>query len=122
MTDFQERDAYFIAECKRLDGLSALNKKYVEEGIARFVADDPKYSSYYGTSMMIGFVVSPIDMDDNAKVLEGIQNKAKDMTMHGNWQYKDMTKKTKRFECIYTNRKEPVTLLHLFADFSTIII
>ena len=120
-TDFQEKEAYFIAECKRLDGLTTLNKKYVKEGIRRFVANPPKYSSFYGTSMMIGFIVKPIDMQANAKRIEVIQNQATDQTMHGNWIYKDKTGKTERFECVYRNRKPPITLQHLFADFSKIV-
>lgn len=42
-------------ECKRIDGTADLNKKYVKEGVARFVTQ--KYSSYYGRNVMLGFVV-----------------------------------------------------------------
>lgn len=120
-SDFEKREASFIVECKRLDGGKTLNRKYVEEGIGRFVAENPKYSSYYGISMMLGFVVKPIDICGNARKIEGIQNKKDDLAMHGIWEHKDRTKKTERFECTYRNRQEPVRLQHLFADFSKII-
>ena len=41
-SDFEKDDAYYITECKRIDGSSDLNKKYVKEGVARFVTE--KYS------------------------------------------------------------------------------
>ena len=43
---FNNRNDYYIVECKRIDGTSSLYQKYVDEGIERFVADNPKYSSY----------------------------------------------------------------------------
>ena len=49
-SDFEKDDAYYIVECKRIDGSADLNKKYVKEGVARFVTG--KYSSYYGRNIM----------------------------------------------------------------------
>ncbi|MBO0949218.1 hypothetical protein [Fibrella forsythiae] len=47
---------YFVVECKRLDGGKSLNRKYVTEGMNRFVIEE-KYSSHYGLNAMIGFIV-----------------------------------------------------------------
>ena len=43
-SDFEKDDAYYIVECKRVDGSAALNNKYIKDGVARFVTE--KYSSY----------------------------------------------------------------------------
>lgn len=61
-------EAYYIIECKRLNaknqnGKTGLNAKYISEGINRFVSQ--KYSSYYQSSGMIGFVVESIDVNKN---------------------------------------------------------
>ena len=122
-TDYsnQNTDAFFIAECKRLDGNQKLNKSYVNEGIIRFTDDNPKYSTYYGTSMMIGFIVKPINIEENARKIEDIQNNSATLSTHGTWKVKDKVGKTERFECIYCNRHRSITWQHLFADFSNII-
>lgn len=57
----QNRNDYFIIECKRIDGSHDLNKKYVKEGICRFTGEMPKYQSYNGTNIMLGFLVGDID-------------------------------------------------------------
>ena len=77
--DFEKEDAYYIIECKRIDGTSDLNKKYIEEGVARFVTQ--KYSSYYGRNIMLGFVVKKIDVPANVKSIEKIQNAEPDRHM-----------------------------------------
>lgn len=119
--DYHQPDAFFIAECKRVDGKKTLNKLYVKEGIDRFTAVNPKYSTYYGISMMVGFVVKPISIRKNAHKIEDIQNSSADQSMHGLWIFKDKKGKTERFECAYHNRPKPISLQHLFADFSKIM-
>ncbi len=54
---FRNREAYYIVECKRLDGGNTLNNLYVKEGVSRFVGDVPKYSSFYNKNIMLGFCV-----------------------------------------------------------------
>lgn len=61
-------EAYYIIECKRLNsknqnGKKGLNGEYISEGICRFVSQ--KYSSYYKTNGMIGFIVSTININKN---------------------------------------------------------
>lgn len=58
---FRNREDYYIIECKRIDGTLTLNKKYVEEGICRFIGETPKYSSYNNRNIMLGFVVKNMD-------------------------------------------------------------
>lgn len=69
---FINDDAYYIIECKRLDGINqngttGLNAKYISEGMCRFVSQ--KYSSYFGVNGMIGFVVQSIDINKNVSTI-----------------------------------------------------
>jgi hypothetical protein len=100
INDFENFEAYFIIECKRLDGTITLNKKYDSEGIDRFTSE--KYSSYYGINGMIGFVVKKIDIDANIKKI-------------GN--FFDCIEKDKLYISTHTDLK----LYHLMMDFSALI-
>lgn len=65
---FVEDEAYYIIECKRLNakninGKTGLNGEYISEGICRFIST--KYSCYYKTNGLIGFVVESIDIEKN---------------------------------------------------------
>ncbi len=62
---FENTRAYYIIECKRLDGYSTLNKEYQKNGIDRFISG--KYPSHYKINGMIGFIVKDIDIDVNIK-------------------------------------------------------
>ena len=63
---------YYIIECKRIDGSSSLNKKYIDEGVSRFVDEPPKYPSYHNKNIMFGFIVKNIDIPDNSIKLSKI--------------------------------------------------
>ena len=97
-SDFEKDDAYYITECKRVDGSSDLNKKYVKEGVARFVTE--KYSSYYGRNIMLGFVVKKIDISSNVKLIEEIQNADLSQQMHGNFEFIESKDVTESYKCI----------------------
>ncbi|MBN1294082.1 MAG: hypothetical protein JXB48_19760 [Candidatus Latescibacteria bacterium] len=60
-----DKSAYYIMECKRLDGNKALNREYIRKGIQRFV--DKKYPSYYQLNGMLGFIVKKIDIHKNIR-------------------------------------------------------
>lgn len=68
---FIDTSAFYIIECKRLDGNSKLNKAYIEHGINRFTTKyksenhEYYYSSHYGINGMIGFVIKNINIDNN---------------------------------------------------------
>ena len=72
---FVNDDAYYIIECKRLDavnqnGTSGLNSEYIKEGVSRFVST--KYSTYYKTNGMIGFVVQTMDINQNIGAINSL--------------------------------------------------
>lgn len=118
-SDFEKEDAYYIIECKRIDGTSNLNKKYVKEGVARFITE--KYSSYYGRNIMLGFVVKKIDISANAQLIEESQNADLDQYMHGNFQLVKSDKLTESYKCMYQIQSGELELRHIFSDYSSII-
>ena len=64
VNDYIDDDAYYIIECKRLDGKNKLNKEYIFNGIKRFT-NEKKYKFHEHTAGMIGFVVSNMDINEN---------------------------------------------------------
>lgn len=118
-TDFDKRSAYYIIECKRIDGTSELNNKYIEEGVARFVTQ--KYSSYYGKNIMLGFVIKDIDISDNALKIEKKQNAEVNEHMHGSFELVNKVKKHEMYKCTYYIESGEVELRHIFSDFSNVV-
>lgn len=68
---FIDTNAYYVIECKRLDGEPTLNKAYGKDGINRFTTNyKSKNHEYYypsncGVNGMIGFVIKNININDN---------------------------------------------------------
>lgn len=116
---FEKEEAYYIIECKRIDGTSELNKQYVKGGVARFVTQ--KYSSYYGRNLMLGFVVKRIDVSANAQAIEKIQNVDSDEKMHGDFELVTEGGITKSYKCLYQIQSGELELRHIFSDYSSII-
>ncbi len=98
---FQNTKAYYIIECKRLDGYATLNKEYIKNGINRFLTTEypPKYSSFYKISGMIGFVVKDIDIDENIQKIGSFFN-------------------TIQKDKVYDSNHESLKFYHLMMDFS----
>ncbi len=99
--------AYYIIECKRIDGSNELNKKYIENGINRFVENE-KYPSFKKVNGMIGFIVTPIDVDENTKYFS-------DLKFHqfiNNFKHSYISNHT-------TTNSNNLTLYHLMLDYSS---
>lgn len=65
---FEDDDAYYIIECKRLNninttGITGLNAEYIKNGICRFVTGF--YSTYNDFCGMLGFVIDKMDIHKN---------------------------------------------------------
>jgi len=105
INDFENHDAYYVIECKRLDGYATLNKAYIDDGLNRFTSSykssksNPYYSSYYGVNGMIGFIVKEIDIGENIKQIGDFFNSIE---------------KDKLYDSNHKNLK----LYHLMMDFS----
>ena len=96
LDDFEDYSAYYIIECKRLDGQPNLNREYIKNGIERFTSG--YYSSHYGISGMLAFVVQPINIH---------QNMQKIGTFH-----------VLQEERLYSSTHNSLKLYHLMMDFS----
>ncbi len=117
---FKNRNAYYIVECKRLDGGNVLNTLYVKEGVQRFVGDLPKYSSFYNKNIMLGFCVKKHDIKNNVIKIENIHNHLIPESI-GNIRICRDTCRCKIYESVYSKPKA-LKLKHLFYDFADIIV
>lgn len=130
---FADTRAYYTIECKRLDaknqtGLSGLNAEYIKNGICRFVRDD-YYTSYFGESGMLGFVVEAMNIESNVDCINLLLNKDFIAQDGAQVNAKGIIPLTKDIfqgvpYCWSTHRKNngsELILLHMFLDFSGII-
>ncbi len=114
---FEDTRAYFVIECKRIDGSSILNKKYIDDGVYRFVGPTAYYTTYENRNIMFGFIVKKIDVIDNVGKINLIQRSKTELSI-----IEDFTKKLNN---VYTGKYKychnDITLYHIFHDFSKII-
>ncbi|OHD85441.1 hypothetical protein [Sulfuricurvum sp. RIFCSPLOWO2_12_FULL_43_24] len=94
---FQDTKAYYILECKRLNGQTTLNHEYVNNGINRFTTK--YYSSYFNINGMIGFIIHPINIDENMRKIGD---------------FFDLIEENK----LYQSTHDGIILYHLMMDFS----
>ncbi len=114
--------SYYIIECKRLDGSNELNKKFITEGICRFILDNPKYSSYNRKNIMLGFIVKNINIQETAQKLNEIQKQNK--KIHIIEQMHKCRKEKEEFY-LYKNKyncnNQKIELSHMFYNIHEII-
>ena len=120
----KNREAYYIVEAKRLDGGTSLNKAYISEGISRFVIlPSSKYPSYYGKSIMLGYVVQAIDISENVVEIDKLQRKMIVNVAIGEMNLVcDDGEGFSHYQCLYqANGNINVVLAHLFYNFSDVM-
>ena len=118
------RDAYYIIECKRIDGKAHLNREYVSEGISRFVLPpSPKYPAYYGRNIMLGYIVQAINVGENTDKIDKLQHELLVGVTIGDMKHvRDDGTGFYRYHCLYeANGDYSVELAHLFYDFSDVM-
>ncbi|GHU64142.1 hypothetical protein AGMMS49983_09250 [Clostridia bacterium] len=119
---FSNSKDYYTIECKRVDGQKTLNEKYIEEGVARFVVPPIGYPSYHQRNIMLGFVVSNIDIQTNTDQIKGIQSAIlrtyinSDLTL-----LRSDPGKYFIYLSSYRVNADILNLHHIFYDFSSII-
>lgn len=118
---FKEKYDYYIIECKRLDGRSDLNKKYVDNGIKRFVSEPILYSSYNGKNIMFGFIVKDIDIKENSQKINVLQRNKLNEKIKSDFKMISETERYCKYSGEYYLKSSELELVHLFFDFSTII-
>lgn len=121
---FINDDAYYIVECKRLDnsnvnGVSGLNGEYISEGICRYTSS--KYSCYYKTNGMIGFVVQSMNIQDNITHLNNIiSNSAFPSNTRQNIQRRKLADNFDySYYSTHTLGNDEIVIYHLMLDFSS---
>lgn len=117
---FVNDDAYFVIECKRIDsknrkGTSGLNSEYIKEGIDRFV--NSKYTSYYRTNGMIGFVVETMNISENIvdinDLMKGTMNVTQELF------YREITTDFNFSYCsTHSVNTHEITIYHLMFNFA----
>jgi len=118
-------EAYYIIECKRIDGTTPLNKKYITQGVERFFspAPQPKYSSYYRQNIMFGYVVQTVVIPNNADEIDRLQG----ILLKGATASEFILKQSDApqcyvYKCEYVSANiGQVELSHLFFDFADVI-
>ncbi len=119
---FEDTDAYFILECKRLNsvntnGTTGLNGEYVKNGICRFTSKT--YSTYYKTNGMIGFIVDSVDILQNISCINQLLANQKETNTTSNLQFKDIIPDFDYSYCSgHTVENEEIILYHLMFNFS----
>jgi len=114
--------AYFIVECKRIDGGSASRESYVADGVSRFFvpATSPKYPSYYKRNIMFGYVEKAIDIPCNANKIDKLQSSLLDgLTIEPFSLIQKEDSQHYVYTCKYTSQHVGnVELSHLFFNFA----
>lgn len=122
---FRDEKAYYIIECKRIDGTAALNQKYLTEGVGRFFHPNPqpKYSSYYLQNIMFCYVVKVIDISENADKIDKLQGSTlKGVTASPFTLKKNENTQSYVYTCRYVAAGiGQIELNHLFFDFADVI-
>lgn len=115
------RKAYYIIECKRIDGGKNLNQKYITEGLQRFINN--KYSSYYGKNIMLGFIVKNINIKKNLECINLLHQESLNVyTKNQISVVKDNILNNYLIcESKYNINSKQLLLSHIFYDFSSII-
>jgi hypothetical protein len=110
----------YTIECKRIDGTVRLNRKYVEEGVARFTDFPAKYPLQENLGIMFGYVVLPINITDNAIEIEKLQHSIlKDVSVGPLNLLKSENSEYYVYDCSYNSEHlGHIQLGHLFYDLS----
>lgn len=124
---YRSTKAFYVIECKRLNGKKSLNAEYVKNGICRFVTN--YYSSFFDCNAMFGFVVESVDLQSD--VIDNINSRlnsnyinAQNVEVNANAiQQLTYTDFANGYQYSYTSKHRrlgtsEITLYHLMFDFS----
>jgi hypothetical protein len=119
---FRARKQYFIIECKRIDGNPTLNRKYVTEGIMRFVGSSPQYTSYFKSNCMLGFLVRAVDTGKNVDRINQLLLSVSDDNNIPVREYLRLDPGSGIYVSIHgDDTPTQITLVHAFADCSDLV-
>lgn len=125
---FESTKSAYVIECKRLDGKQAkkthtktLNRKYLEDGVKRFVDELYTDKNIHKQSAMLGYIISQIDISQNVSHINDLINSMADL------QTIQLLKPftiLKSFQYAYSSKHKSVNannigIYHLMLDFSS---
>ncbi|MDR0606653.1 MAG: hypothetical protein LBG80_20470 [Bacteroidales bacterium] len=119
-----DRKDYYTIECKRIDGYKDLNKRYINEGVVRFlnVGGSVKYASYHKKNIIYGFVVKNINISNNIAQIELIQRENLKNILKSNMALLDSNNNEYSLYCCkYKVNDDILELRHAFYNFSEIV-
>jgi hypothetical protein len=121
---FDTTKADYIIECKRLDGKSGLNTKYVKEGICRFVEEKYTWKTVHKVSAMLGYIVVQSDIP---KCVDNINRIGKKSNIAGFIQPLGYFQIRQGFDFSYrsqhrTNSGKNADIFHVLFDLSSKIV
>ena len=125
---FESTKSAYVIECKRLDGKQAkkthtktLNRKYLEDGVKRFVDELYTKKNIHKQSAMLGYIIAPTDISQNVSHMNDLINSMSDLqtiqlleplTILQSFQYAYSSKHT-------SVNANSVDIYHLMLDFSS---
>lgn len=114
---------YYSIECKRIDGKNDLNKKYILQGVARFVVPPIKYQSFHNQNIMLAYVVKKIDIVKNVATINLIHKKELSPYTISDLKFFPCKSSSNLGVCEseYTVNTKPLLLRHIFFDLSSIV-
>lgn len=120
----ENNDDYYTIECKRIDGYSDLNKKYITQGVARFVLPPIKYQSFHNKNIMFGYIVRMINIVQNTAKIDAIHKTELSSFVLKDIQYIPIESNDQCcvYESGYNIGEGTLSLKHIFYDFSGIVI
>lgn len=113
---FENGEATYNVECKRLDGNKKLNGEYVKNGVERFVVEPLHYNSYHNKNYMLGFMVKDINIEGNVKKIEKIQDSNVKISNQSG-----LIKSEEHYNCRYKVGTRVIELRHMFENFSDVV-
>jgi len=118
----RSKDCYYLIECKRISGDLRLNKKYITDGVSRFVSSPVKYSSHHKQNIMFAYIVRTVSIGDIVLKISALQKALLNDVVSTDWVLVEADVEHFEYKCGYFSEAiQRVELRHLFYDISDVI-
>lgn len=122
---FEDPQAIFIIECKRLDGNKHLNREYIAEGMMRFITG--KYPIKLKVNALLGFYTKIFNSDENTTKINSIMSTEfpNGNTLKSITKFNISPSITTAYDSEHyldpTDTDSRITLYHLMLDYSSLL-
>lgn len=111
---------HFLIECKRLSQGNSLKRKYVTEGIARFVVEPEKYLSPNNANFMLGYIVQNGSVKKQVDGINSIQKEELILPETCDLRANKCFSPGNVYESLYRKSQGELLLRHIFLDLSAL--